>query len=279
VDISTAKMAVFGLFLTTAVLEAWRSGFLRKDGQKSGDLTADMTSYAVLSFLVLPGVFLAVNAGLGVIVPQASGAWAHWPFLVQLLMLAIFDDMMQYWWHRASHTFPWLYGLHRGHHEAGYMSVRIVYRNNAFYYALMPSLWFSAALVYMGFGWSYALFLIVKQAVIFGAHSDLKWDRVLHSSPRLRPLAWVVERVISTPSTHFMHHGKHLADGITHYKGNFGNLFFLWDVIFGTAKITRQYPDEFGTENLKPVSWQRQILSPRGAGVEPEEPSALQPAE
>ncbi|MEM0928348.1 MAG: sterol desaturase family protein [Pseudomonadota bacterium] len=278
-DVSTAKIVVFGLFVSVGLLEALRSGFLSKDGQKPGDLAADGTAYVVLSFLVVPGVFVFVNAMLGIFAPEASGAWAHWPFAVQLLMLAIFDDMMQYWWHRASHTFPWLYGLHRGHHEAGYMSVRIVYRNNMFYYALMPSIWFSAALVYMGFGWSYALFLIVKQTVIFGAHSDLKWDRFLYRNAWLSPVAWVVERVISTPSTHFMHHGKHLADGITHYKGNFGNLFFFWDVLFGTAKITRQYPEEFGTENLAPVSWQRQIFSPRGAGVEPETPASLQPAE
>ncbi|MEO1043028.1 MAG: sterol desaturase family protein [Pseudomonadota bacterium] len=278
-DVSTAKAVVFGLFVAICLLEVWRGGFLRKTGQRPGDLSADATAYVVLSFLVVPGIFVVVNAGLSVLIPEASGAWAHWPFLLQLLMLAIFDDMMQYWWHRASHTFPQLYGLHRGHHEAGYMSVRIVYRNNAFYYALMPSIWFSAALVYMGFGWSYALFLIVKQSVIFGAHSDLKWDRFLYTTPWLSPVAWVVERVISTPSTHFMHHGKHLADGVTHYKGNFGNLFFLWDVIFGTAKITRQYPEKFGTENLAPVSWQRQILSPRGAGVASDNSEGLQPAE
>ncbi len=27
-----------------------------------------------------------------------------------------------------------------------------------------------------------------------------------------------------------------------HYKGNFGNLLFFWDVLFGTARITRRYP-------------------------------------
>ncbi|MEM7741782.1 MAG: sterol desaturase family protein, partial [Pseudomonadota bacterium] len=207
-DVSIAKTVVFGLFVAVCLLEAWKRGFLRKKGQKRGDLSADATAYGVLSLLVVPGIFVIVNAGLSLAFPEASGAWSHWPFLLQLLMLAIFDDMMQYWWHRASHTFPWLYGLHRGHHEAGYMSVRIVYRNNAFYYALMPSIWFSASLVYLGFGWSYALFLIVKQSVIFGAHTDLKWDRFLYTTPWLGPVAWVVERVISTPSTHFMHHGK-----------------------------------------------------------------------
>lgn len=45
------------------------------------------------------------------------------------------------------------------------------------------------------------------------------------------PLAWLVERVISTPSTHFAHHGLTAEDGISHPNGNYGNLLFLLDVL------------------------------------------------
>ena len=31
-----------------------------------------------------------------------------------------------------------------------------------------------------------------------------------------------------------------------HYKGNFGNLMFIWDMIFGSAHITRRYPGQMG---------------------------------
>ena len=73
---------------------------------------------------------------------------------------------------------------------------------------------------------------------------------------------WLVERLISTPSTHSAHHGKHKDDGVTHYKGNFGNLLFFWDVLFGTAKITRKYPEKIGVENLEPVSASEQLFWP-----------------
>ena len=73
---------------------------------------------------------------------------------------------------------------------------------------------------------------------------------------------WVLERTISTPATHWAHHGKHLADENTHYKGNYGNLLFIWDMIFGTAKITRKYPKEIGVENLPEVSALTQLLWP-----------------
>ena len=73
---------------------------------------------------------------------------------------------------------------------------------------------------------------------------------------------WVVERTISTPATHSAHHGKHGDDGVTHYKGNFGNLLFFWDVLFGTAKITRRYPAKLGVENLPPTSVGEQLIWP-----------------
>ncbi len=71
-----------------------------------------------------------------------------------------------------------------------------------------------------------------------------------------------MERTISTPATHSAHHGKHQSDGITNYKGNYGNLLFFWDVLFGTARITRKYPDEFGVENLEPVTAAQQLFWP-----------------
>jgi sterol desaturase/sphingolipid hydroxylase (fatty acid hydroxylase superfamily) len=60
---------------------------------------------------------------------------------------------------------------------------------------------------------------------------------------------WVVERTISTPATHWAHHALTNADGIGHYKGNFGNLLFLWDVLLGTSHITRRYPDRVGLQD------------------------------
>ena len=90
----------------------------------------------------------------------------------------------------------------------------------------------------------------------------MRWDEPLYKVKWLQPVMWVVERVISTPATHSAHHGKYMADGITHYKGNFGNLLFFWDIVFGTAKITRRYPAEMGVENLPDTSIGEQLIWP-----------------
>lgn len=163
-------------------------------------------------------------------------------------ILLVADDLTQYLWHRASHS-PLLWPLHRAHHTAQYMSIRITYRNNFFYYLLMPGLWIAGVLIFLGFGKVYAVYIVLKLAVILGAHCAWRWDEPLYRIQALRPLMWVVERTISTPATHWAHHALTNADGVGHYKGNFGNFLFLWDVLLGTAHITRRYPEKVGLQD------------------------------
>ena len=109
-------------------------------------------------------------------------------------------------------------------------------------------------------GYVYLFYLPVKLVIILLAHSETKWDRFLYKYRILNPITWVVERTISTPSTHFAHHGLSASDGVSHPNGNYGNLLFLWDIIFGTAKITRKYPTKFGAWNRLKEPWYVQLL-------------------
>lgn len=195
--------------------------------------------------VVSAAVLTAATALCEWLIPAQRDLLAHWPWWQMLLVLLLADDLTQYGWHRLSHTSV-MWPLHRAHHSAAYMSVRIVYRNNAFYYALMPGLWLSAVLLFLGFGWVYVGYTIVKLSVIIGAHSSVRWDQWLYRHRALHPLAWIVEHTISTPATHFAHHALVQDDGIGHYTGNYGNLLFLWDVLFGTAHFTRRYPPAYG---------------------------------
>ena len=94
-----------------------------------------------------------------------------------------------------------------------------------------------------------------------GAFS-IAWDKPFYRYPVLHPIAWVLERLISTPATHHAHHAASTDDGIGYYKGNFGNMFFLGDVIFGTAFISRQYPRQYGISHYESDEWYAQLLWP-----------------
>ena len=252
-------LAIFGCFV---LLEIARTHFFNKNGQTRDDAVVEVVSGSTLALITQPFILFAAGYLAMTIAPNAEGALAALPFVAQFALLLVFDDMTQYWWHRLSHTVPWLYKLHRPHHNAEYLSVRVVYRNNVFYYLMMPGLWLSGVLIFLGLGWAYAVYLVIKMAVIIGAHSDVRWDEPLYKIKWLSPVMWVVERTISTPATHAAHHGKHADDGVTNYKGNFGNLLFFWDVLFGTAKITRRYPQKMGVENLGATSIGEQLFWP-----------------
>ena len=255
-------VVIASMFMFFVLLELKFTGFFHKRGQRKDDGWVELASGLMLVIFTQPFA-LAMGALLAsIIAPEFKDGLSSWPILAVFGLFLIFDDMTQYWWHRLSHTLPWLYKLHRPHHNAEYLSIRVVYRNNFFYYLLMPGLWFSGALIYFGGGWVYAVYLIIKMTVIYGAHSDVRWDKPLYQIKWMQPIMWVVERVISTPSTHSAHHGKHASDGVTNYKGNYGNLLFFWDVLFGTAKITRKYPEQMGVENLPETSAAEQLLWP-----------------
>ena len=108
-------------------------------------------------------------------------------------------------------------------------------------------------------------YTIVKLSVIIGAHSALRWDTVLYRHPALDPLAWIIERTVSTPATHHAHHALTQHDGVGHHTGNYCNLLFLWDVLFGTSRITRRLPPAYGLPDDRahgPEPWAVQFLYP-----------------
>ncbi|NQV94455.1 MAG: sterol desaturase family protein [Sphingomonadales bacterium] len=255
-------IAITGIFLVFGTLEFLRTRLFSKPEQTRDDALVEIIGSFVLLVITQPGIIIAAQYILGAAAPQWAGALAGIPLIAVIGLFLIFDDMMQYFWHRLSHSVPFLYNLHRSHHNAKYMSMRLVYRNNIFYYLTMPSIWFSGALIYLGLGWVYVFYIILKMAVIVGAHSDVAWDEPLYKIKWMSPVMWLVERTISTPATHHAHHGRHKSDGVTHYKGNFGNLLFFWDVLFGTAKITRRFPETYGVENLAPATLGQQLAWP-----------------
>lgn len=256
-----SKLIPAAVLLILGILEAL--GGLYFSGKRSKtDYTIELVSLATLPTLIQPGIFLVTFLGMNFFLPNLENYFINLHFMWQAVTFLILDDMVQYWWHRWSHTNMTMWKLHRPHHVVEEMGVLVTYRNAILYYALMPGIWLSGILIYLGMGYVYIFYVTVKLIVILLAHSETKWDRFLYRYKVLHPLAWIIERTISTPSTHFAHHGLTAEDGISHPNGNFGNLLFFWDILFGTAKITRKYPETFGAWNQIKEPWYIQLLFP-----------------
>ena len=256
-----SKLIPISVLLFLGIIEAL-GGLYFNDRRTKNDFSIELLSLITLPTLIQPGIFLFVLWFMGASFPGledyylTSSLWWH------VVAFLILDDLTQYWWHRLSHINKKMWKLHRPHHVVEEMGVLVTYRNAVLYYAFMPGIWFSAVLIYLGMGYVYLFYLPIKLIVILLAHSETKWDKFLYRYKILSPLAWIIERTISTPSTHFAHHGLTAEDGVSHPNGNYGNLLFIWDVIFGTAKITRKYPSKFGTWNQLKEPWYVQLFFP-----------------
>jgi len=256
-----SKLIPAAVLIILGIIESI-GGLYFDDKRTRNDFTIELLSLVSLPTLIQPGIFLSVLWFMSTAFPELEDFYLENSFWWHILAFIVLDDMTQYWWHRLSHVNRKMWKLHRPHHVAEDMGVLVTYRNALLYYALMPGIWLSAMLVYFGMVNVYLIYLPIKLVIILLAHSETKWDRFLYKHKLLSPIAWVIERTISTPSTHFAHHGLTSEDGISHPNGNYGNMLFFWDVIFGTSKITRKYPSHFGAWNQMKEDWHVQLLFP-----------------
>jgi len=258
---SISKLIPIIILLILGIIESL-GGLYFNDKRTKNDLTIELISLTVLPTLIQPAILLFVLFMMDMWLPLYEDYFINSFFLWHVLAFLIFDDLTQYLWHKLSHKNPFMWKLHRPHHVVEEMGVLVTYRNAVLYYAFMPGIWLSAILIYFGMIEVYLYYLPIKMIVILLAHSEVRWDRFLYKHKALHPLAWLIERTISTPCTHYAHHGLTSEDGVSNPNGNYGNLLFFWDVLFGTAKITRKYPSKFGAWNKMKEPWYVQLLFP-----------------
>jgi len=211
----------------------------------------DFTCFFGNRFVVRPFVAYFGLKFLPWVLLSYKDTFAWVPFFWGFLIIAIADDLTQYWYHRLHHQIPFLWRFHRTHHSAPNMGMAMAGRQNVIYTIFFSQIYLTTTLVYLGLGYPALFVTVIKSIITTFAHSSLKWDKPFYEKRWLHPVAWVLERTISTPATHHAHHADTHGDGIGYYKGNFGNMFFLWDVIFKTSLITRQYPASYGIKNYQ----------------------------
>lgn len=222
----------------------------------------DLACFTVPRFVTKPFTAYFGLLALPVLMPGMKSAFDWVPFWWGFAIVAVGDDLTQYWYHRLHHQLPWLWRFHRTHHSAPYMGMAMSSRQNLWYTIFFSQAYLTIALTYVGLGEPAIFVLAIKSLITTTAHSAIPWDRPFYRYRILHPIAWVLERLISTPATHHAHHADVTDDGVGYYKGNFGNMFFLWDVIFGTGLITRQYPASYGISHYEKDQWYAQLLWP-----------------
>ncbi|MAJ29939.1 MAG: fatty acid hydroxylase [Gammaproteobacteria bacterium] len=136
---------------------------------------------------------------------------------IEILLTLLAIDFIYYWFHRTSHHVRFFWAIHMNHHSSEEMNFLVALRQAWFNPFFRVSFFFVLPLI----GFNPLLTLIV------GAASTL-WAVIQHTKMigKLGPLEWI----FVTPSAHRVHHGVNDE----YMDKNFGNLFIVWDRMFGT---------------------------------------------
>jgi len=171
---------------------------------------------------------LLARGGLTTYVHRAAAA--NWPVWLQIVVLVVVFDFVQWAIHRMLHAVPWLWVFHQVHHSVGdgemdwIVSFRFHWMEAAIYKSLQYLLF-----AFFGFG----TVAVLTQALVGTLIGHLN-----HANLDLGRGPW--RYVINSPRMHLWHHAK---DGPPR---NFGIIFSAWDFLFGTAHLPNDQPAHLG---------------------------------
>jgi sterol desaturase/sphingolipid hydroxylase (fatty acid hydroxylase superfamily) len=145
----------------------------------------------------------------------------NFPAWVQLLIIFVIRDFMQWNIHRLLHRTPWMWEFHKVHHSTEAMGFAALMRYHFMENIIYRSLEY-LPLAMMGFGIS-DFFIVHIFTLVFGqfGHSNLYIN--------IGPLKYI----LNGPQMHLWHHAKVFP--ASHPKGmNFGITLSVWDYLFKT---------------------------------------------
>lgn len=217
---ATVKAAIL-LALLLLLLASQRVWPLRGEVSPAGRRCRNFALGVLGTALV--AVLLPISAVAFAVLMQARGwgllAIAPWSAVVEAAFAVVALDMAIYWQHRAFHCWPWLWRLHRVHHNDTHFEVTLGLR---FHPAeiLLSMLYKLGVIAVLGPSpAAVALYEILLAGFSLLTHADIAvpdaWER------RLR-------RLVVTPDWHRVHHSVHRDET----DRNYGNLLTLWDRIF-----------------------------------------------
>jgi sterol desaturase/sphingolipid hydroxylase (fatty acid hydroxylase superfamily) len=197
---------------------------------------------------ILAGMLYVLGPAAHWITPEAvRRALDATPGWSRFLVVFLASDLCNYAAHRALHTVPWFWRLHRVHHASERVDWLATSRGHPLDQALNIAV---AVLPFYAVGdVAYAPYLIAFLYL---------YPFLLHADARLR--TGVLRWLLVTPEFHHWHH----ADQPEAYNRNFGAILSIWDHLFGTAHGSKGFPNTYGIGSpaLANSDYLGQLLSP-----------------
>ena len=171
------------------------------------------------------------------------GLFSIHPGLPMWLLLLVATDFIWYWYHRLAHEINLFWSVHIVHHQSEDFNYSVSARITIFqafvrtaFWSVLPVIGFPAGMI--------TSILLVHGLYPFFIHT------------RLVGKLGILEYILVTPSHHRVHH----ASNEKYLDRNYGDVFIIWDKLFGTfQKEEDEEPIVYGlTQPLKSYSflWQ-----------------------
>jgi sterol desaturase/sphingolipid hydroxylase (fatty acid hydroxylase superfamily) len=165
--------------------------------------------------------------------------------LLTFFIYVIILDFGEYWRHRLQHSVGWWWALHSIHHAQRQMTFWTDDRNHIVDEAI-AALWFGTIALIIGVTPAqFPLLLLLTRIVEAFSHGNIRLS-----------FGWLGERLLVSPRYHRLHHG--ILSTAENGK-NYAVLFPIWDLVFGTANLSRHtYPrtgDLDAPEGLATGGW------------------------
>lgn len=216
----------------------------------------DFTHFVVNHFivgLVLLTVNFLVHRLFGWAAWPALQAWiAGLPFGVELVLILLAADLVQYWTHRAYHEVPFLWRFHAVHHSAEYMDWMAGSRLHLLE-VVVTRVAVLGVIYVLGFSKEVMdiYIIIVGFQAVFN-HANVKLPAAFGRAP--------LKYLLVTPDFHHWHHSSEREALDRNYAAHFAFL----DYLFGTAvKSERRFPEKYGVlGDYMPEGFLRQQMFP-----------------
>ena len=201
---------------------------LRSEWQ--GDLNHFFVNHLIIGFVLLATNQFVHHAFGWAVSDTVQGFIIQLPFVLQLFLIILVADLMQYFVHRAYHEVPLLWRFHAVHHSAKEMDWLAGSRQHILEILVTRSLVLTPIFV-LGFPSD----VISLYVIIVGFQAVFN-----HANVRVK-FGWL-KYLLVTPQFHHWHHSSDKAAIDRNYAAHFSFL----DYLFGTAvKGQAEWPDKY----------------------------------
>lgn len=213
-----------------------------------GDLNHFFVNHLIVGFVLLVANKFVHNFFGWAVVESLQTSIAQTHIVVQLFLIVLVADIIQYLSHRAYHEVPLLWRFHAVHHSAKHMDWLAGSRQHLLELIATRCLVLTPIFV---LGFSEAI--IDLYVIIVGLQAVFN-----HANVRIK-FGWL-QYVIVTPQFHHWHHSSDAVAIDRNYAAHFSFL----DYLLGTAvKGQKEWPDEYGVVgDYMPVGMLKQQLFP-----------------